>query len=54
MCPRPIDGASAQLCVRCLEHRRDYLTKHRGYKTTRLSRLKWIEQMDAMISESGR
>jgi len=42
-CPSRLDGPSRQHCRACLAHRRAYLARLRGYRTSRVSRLKRLE-----------
>jgi hypothetical protein len=43
MCPSHLNGQSVQLCRACLDRRRAYLARLRGYRVTRQSRLKRLE-----------
>ncbi len=42
-CPSALNGWSRQFCRACLNKRRDYLARHRGYQSTRISKLKRLE-----------
>jgi hypothetical protein len=42
-CPAPLDGWSRQFCRACLDRRRGYLARIRGYQRSRVSRMKRLE-----------
>lgn len=42
-CPSALDGPSRQHCRKCLDRRRAYLARLRGYQSHRVSRLRRLE-----------